>query len=69
LNVYQEKNIQLNGGIYIFSWDIMQLNDKNLQRDVFSITYLKQTWVIFKACIYVCMYILMETDVEDHLPF
>ena len=58
LNVYQEKNVQVNGGICIFSWDIMQLNEKNLQRDVFSIIYLKQTLVIFKRGIYVfaCKY-------------
>ena len=69
LNVYQEKNVQLTGGISIFSQDIMQLNDKNLQRDVFSIIYLKQTLVISKH-VFMCLYVYTHgDDVNDHLSF
>lgn len=52
LNVYQEKNGLLSGGICMLLWDMMQLNEKNLQRNVFSMIYLKQTLMIFKVSIF-----------------
>ena len=69
LNVYQEKNGLLNGGICILLWDIMQLNEKNLQRNVFSMIYLKQTLMIFKVSIFLCVWMYILMDWCGRLPF